>query len=244
MRNVLIVGATSAIAEAVARRFAARGDSLVLAARDAAKLALVADDLRVRGAHAVQTITLEVTDAASRALTLAAVESAFGSPDVALIAHGTLPDQHACEQSEAALVAALDVNLVATAAIVLAIARTMERAGRGTLAVITSVAGDRGRRSNYVYGATKAGVSTLLSGLRHRLYPRIAVVDIRPGFVDTPMTAAFPKGALWASPARVARDIDAAIDRGTPVRYTPWFWRAIMLVVRSLPRAVFHRTRL
>ncbi len=245
MRRVLVIGATSAIAEAVARRFAARGDTLCIAGRDPAKLAAIADDLRVRGAAAVHTVALDVTDILARATALAAAEAAIGTPDVALIAHGTLPDQRACEQSEATLLAAIDVNFTATLALATAIANRMQAAGRGTLAVITSVAGDRGRKSNYVYGAAKAGVSTFLSGLRHRLYAQgVAVVDVRPGFVDTPMTAAFPKGALWASPAGVARDIVAAIDHGTPVRYTPGFWRLIMLVVRLLPRAVFHRTSL
>src|SRR6266542_718739 len=208
MRRVLVIGATSAIAEAVARRFAARGDTLCLAGRDPAKLAAIADDLRVRGAAAVHTVALDVTDILARATALAAAEAAIGTPDVALIAHGTLPDQRACEQSEATLLAAIDVNFTATLALATAIANRMQAAGRGTLAVITSVA------------------------------------DVRPGFVDTPMTAAFPKGALWASPAGVARDIVAAIDHGTPVRYTPGFWRLIMLVVRLLPRAVFHRTSL
>jgi short-subunit dehydrogenase len=245
MRSVLVVGATSAIAEAVVREFAARGDALFLAARDTAKLGSIADDLRVRGAAAVHTAPLDVTDAASRAAALAAADAAIGTPDIALVAHGTLPDQRACEGSEADLVEALDVNFVATVAMVSAIANRMQAAGRGTIAVITSVAGDRGRASNYVYGAAKAGVSTFLSGLRHRLHRHgIAVADVRPGFVDTPMTASIAKNPLFASPSAVARDIVAAIDRGTPVRYTPWFWRPIMLVVRLLPRALFHRTGL
>jgi short-subunit dehydrogenase len=245
MQKVLVIGATSAIAEAVARRFAARGDALFLAARSTTKLAASADDLRVRGASVVHTARLEVTDASSRAAALAAVDAALGTPDVALIAHGTLPDQRACERDESAMLEALDVNFEATVALACAIANRMADAGRGTLAVVTSVAGERGRASNYVYGAAKAGVSTFLSGLRHRLHGRgVAVVDVRPGFVDTPMTAALPRNALFASPARVARDIVAAIDRGTPVRYTPWFWRPIMLAVRLLPRPLFHRTPL
>src|SRR4030095_9511524 len=205
MRKALVVGGTSAIAEAVARRLAARGDALCLTGRDRAQLDAVASDLRGRGASVVHTVMLDVTDAGARASALGDIEIAIGPPDIALVAHGTLPDQRECERSEAALLAALDVNLTATLALVTAIGNRMEAAAHGTLAVITSVAGDRGRASNYVYGAAKAGVSTFLSGMRHRLSQRgVAVVDVRPGFVDTPMTAAFSKHILWASPPRAA----------------------------------------
>src|SRR6185369_6018781 len=133
----------------------------------------------------------------------------------------------------------------ATAALVLRAATRFEARRAGTIAVITSVAGVRGRASNFVYGSAKSLVSTLLEGLRHRMHGRgVAVVDIRPGFVDTPMTAAFPKGPLWAAPGRVARDIVRAVDRGAGVAYTPWFWRWIMLVVRHIPEPLFVRTKL
>jgi decaprenylphospho-beta-D-erythro-pentofuranosid-2-ulose 2-reductase len=139
----------------------------------------------------------------------------------------------------------IELNGVATVALVLHAASRFEARGAGAIAVVTSVAGVRGRASNFVYGSAKALVSTLLAGLRHRLHRKgIAVVDIRPGFVDTPMTAAFTKGALWASPARVARDIVAAIDRRAGVVYTPWFWRWIMLVIRHVPEFLFVRTKL
>jgi short-subunit dehydrogenase len=116
---------------------------------------------------------------------------------------------------------------------------------RGVIAVISSVAGDRGRQSNYVYGAAKAAVTAFASGLRQKLFPRgVRVLTIKPGFVDTPMTAAFPKGILWASPQRVARDIVRAMDGGRAVLYTPWFWRPIMAVINSIPEAIFCRLRL
>jgi short-subunit dehydrogenase len=139
----------------------------------------------------------------------------------------------------------MEVNGTATAALALRAAARLEAQGHGTLAVITSVAGVRGRASNYVYGAAKAMVSTLLSGLRQRLHGRgVRVVDVRPGFVDTPMTAAFRKGALWAQPDKVARDIVSAVDRGAGVVYTPGFWRWIMLVIRHIPEFVFVRIKL
>jgi decaprenylphospho-beta-D-erythro-pentofuranosid-2-ulose 2-reductase len=117
--------------------------------------------------------------------------------------------------------------------------------GRGTIAVISSVAGDRGRSSNYVYGASKAAVSAFMSGLRQRLHTKgVRVVTIKPGLVDTPMTTAFPKGVLWASPRRVGRVIAKVMRRGTSQVYVPWFWRPIMMLIRALPEPVFVRVRL
>jgi len=244
--TLLVVGATSAIAEATARRFAAAGTPMHLIGRDAGRLAATAADLGVRGAHVAGTTLLDVTNIAAHAAALDDAERALGgAPDIVLVAHGTLPDQRECERSVAATLKAIDENFTSTVALVTLLAQRMHARGRGTIAVITSVAGDRGRGSNYVYGAAKGGVSIFLSGLRHRLYASgIAVVDIRPGFVDTPMTATMAKGPLWASPARVARDIERAIRKGTPVVYTPWFWSWIMRIVRTLPRALFHRSKL
>jgi short-subunit dehydrogenase len=121
----------------------------------------------------------------------------------------------------------------------------MEDSKGAVIAAIGSVAGDRGRQSNYVYGAAKGGLDILLEGLRHRLAPKgVAVVTIKPGFVDTPMTASFPKGPLWAKPEKVAVDIRRAIDKRRPVTYTPGFWCLIMLVIKSVPRAIFYKTKL
>jgi short-subunit dehydrogenase len=244
-RKVLIVGATSAIAEALARRLAARGDALLLAGRDCARLAAIADDLRVRGAPVVQIATLDVARLDDHPRFVEAAWQTLGPFDVVVVAHGTLPDQRACEASVAQTVAEMGTNFVGTVSLLTLIANRMQAQGSGTIAVITSVAGDRGRQSNYVYGAAKGGVTRFLQGLRHRLHAfGVQVVDIRPGFVDTPMTASFPKGPLWATPARVAQDIERALDRGVAELYTPWFWRWIMLVVRMLPMSIFHRTKL
>jgi decaprenylphospho-beta-D-erythro-pentofuranosid-2-ulose 2-reductase len=243
--NVLIIGATSAIAEALARRLAARGAALLLAGRDAARLEAIAGDLRVRGAPDVRTATLDVTQLADHQRFVDEAAHTLGRIDIAVIAHGTLPDQRACEASAAQTVAEMNTNFVGTISLLTLLANVMGSQQRGTIAVVTSVAGDRGRQSNYVYGAAKGGVSRFLQGLRHRLRAAgVRVIDVKPGFVDTPMTSAFPKGALWTTPARVAQDIERAIDRGSDEIYTPWFWRWIMLVVRSLPNALFHRTSL
>jgi short-subunit dehydrogenase len=244
MQRVLIVGATSAIAEAVAREFARRGAALVLMARDPQRLQAVAQDLRVRGAASCDTLLFDARAPATHGELVQQVVDRLGGLDVALIAHGTLPDQHACEQSTELLRDALAVNALSVMTLCTPLAQYLEAQGHGVIAVISSVAGDRGRRSNYVYGASKAAVTAFASGLRQRLYPKgVAVVTIKPGFVSTPMTAAFAKHALWASPARVAGDIVRAIDRGSPVLYTPWFWRIIMALLRAVPERLFRRLR-
>ena len=243
--NVLVVGSTSAIAQAAARAWAARGDALYLAARRESLLAADAEDLRVRGARLVAFQRFDVLDMQAHEALIENAEAALGPLDCVLIAHGTLPDQAAAAADPALAVREIEVNGVSTVALVLRAAARFESRGTGAIAVITSVAGVRGRASNFVYGSAKALVSTALAGLRHRLHGKgVAIVDIRPGFVDTPMTAAFRKGALWASPAKVAADIVAAVDRRAGVVYTPWFWRWIMLVIRHIPEPIFVRTKL
>lgn len=244
-KRVLIIGATSAIAHAVARRYASRGARLFLIARRAEPLDANAADLRVRGAAQVETALLDANDTGRHAEALARAFSAFGGFDAALIAHGTLPDQANCERSVQAVLESFDTNARSVIALLTELANRFEAQGSGAIGVISSPAGDRGRASNYVYGAAKAAVSNFASGLRHRLFTKgVRVVTIEPGFVDTPMTAAFDKGPLWASPERVAADIERALERGFGVVYTPWFWRWIMLIILHVPERVFVRTRL
>ena len=246
MRKILIIGATSAIAEAAARIFATRGDALFLIARNAEHLRAVVADLNIRGAARADSATLDVTDFAAHDAVIEKAERDLGGIDIALIAHGTLSDQAQCEQSVDVMRREFDINALSTLALLTALANRMEARRSGTLAVISSVAGDRGRQSNYVYGAAKAAVSTFLGGLRQRLAKSgVAVLTIKPGFVDTPMTAAIAnKGALWAQPDRVAAGIVQAIDRGRNIVYLPWFWRWIMLVIRHIPEPLFKRLKL
>jgi len=246
MRKILIIGATSAIAEAAARIFATRGDALFLIARNAEHLRAVVADLNIRGAARADSATLDVTDFAAHDAVIEKAERDLGGIDIALIAHGTLSDQAQCEQSVDVMRREFDINALSTLALLTALANRMEARRSGTLAVISSVAGDRGRQSNYVYGAAKAAVSTFLGGLRQRLAKSgVTVLTIKPGFVDTPMTAAIAnKGALWAQPDRVAAGIVQAIDRGRNIVYLPWFWRWIMLVIRHIPEPLFKRLKL
>jgi decaprenylphospho-beta-D-erythro-pentofuranosid-2-ulose 2-reductase len=240
MKRILILGATSAIAEAAAREWAARGDALFLVARNAAALQAIAADLRLRGAAVVDTAVFDARDLEAFAPLIEAAAASLGALDLALIAHGLLPDQRECETRLDVLRENFNTNALSVIAACLALARHFSAQGRGVIAAISSVAGDRGRASNYLYGAAKAAVSTCLSGLRQELFAKgVRVVTIKPGFVATPMTAAFKKGALWATPARVAHDIVQAMDRATPTLYTPWFWRPIMALVRAVPERVF-----
>jgi hypothetical protein len=176
---------------------------------------------------------------------LDSAERFLGGLDTVLIAYGTLSDQKACEGSATLTVQELTNNGTSVAALLTHIATRLEQRRAGAIAVISSVAGDRGRQSNYVYGSAKALVTTFLSGLRQRLYKsNVAVITVKPGFVDTPMTAAFPKGPLWAKPQQVAAGIVRAIDRSSTVVYLPGFWRLIMLVIRAIPEGVFRRLSL
>lgn len=245
MQRILIVGATSAIAEATARLFAARGDALFLAGRNDSRLQAIASDLSVRGATLVASAVFDARAYDRAAALLQTATERLGGLDAALIAHGTLSDQLACQQSIDRLREEFEINALSVMALCTGLANQFEAQGHGVIAVISSVAGDRGRQSNYVYGTAKAAVTAFTSGLRQRLYPKgVRVVTIKPGFVSTPMTAAFKKGVLWATPAGVAADIVRAMDGGTAVIYTPWFWRPIMWIIRSVPEAVFRRLRL
>ena len=242
--RVAIFGATSGIAMAVARRLAVSGASLVLVGRDSEAVAAASRDLKVRGAVATAEIGADfrvierLGDIADEAW------SAFDGLDVALIAYGTLPDQSELEAEPQAVAPMLELNFVSPAVLALHLAGRFEAQGSGVLAVITSVAGDRGRKSNFLYGAAKGGLQRLLEGLRHRLYAAgVQVLDVRPGFVATRMTDHLPQGGpLWAEPDRVAADIVRAIEHRRAVLYTPWFWRVILGIVRALPRPLFHRT--
>jgi decaprenylphospho-beta-D-erythro-pentofuranosid-2-ulose 2-reductase len=245
MRKVLIVGATSAIAEAVARLFAAQGDLLYLAGLRAEALEAIATDLRVRGAARVQTEVMDANAIERHAALLDNADAALGGLDTVLVAHGTLSDQAACQQSVALTFQELHTNALSVIALLTLVANRFEAQRSGMIAVISSVAGDRGRQSNYVYGTAKAAVSTFLSGLRQRLHQSgVQVLTIKPGFVDTPMTREFPKGLLWAKPERVARDIVRAMEKGKNVIYTPGFWLLIMRFIKAIPEMLFVKIQL
>ena len=245
MQRVVVLGALSDIAEAAARQYADEGARLVLAGRDPARLQAVADDLRLRGANDVRLAAGDLTRMDPE-LSIAEWAEAMGGIDVVLLAYGVLGEQRALEQDLPAAAALIDTNFRSAALWSMAAANFFEKARSGTLVVIGSVAGDRGRQSNYLYGATKAGLAVLVQGLAHRLAPAGAkAILVKPGFVDTAMTAHIPnKGALWSTPEKVAGLIRKAAMRGKPVAYAPGYWRLIMQVIKTVPTPIFHRTKL
>ena len=240
MRKILIIGAASAIAEATARRFARDGDRLYLVGRNPERLAAIANDLKIRGATQVETTQMDANDTGRHAELISQAEAALGGLDTLFIAHGTLPDQKACEASFETALQELQNNCLSVLSLLTHIANRFEAQRHGTIAVISSVAGDRGRQSNYVYGTAKAAVSTFLQGLRSRLHRvGVHVITVKPGFVDTPMTAGFPKGFLWAPPETIGNGIYQSIAQNRDVVYLPWFWRGIMAMIRIVPESLF-----
>lgn len=248
MSKIILIGATSGIAQAIAARLAQQGAELYLMGRSSAKLDLLAADLTTRyGQHGVrvETRAFDFDDFALHHPAVEAAAKALGKVDAAYICHGTLGDQAACECNFALAEQEFRNNCLSPISFLTHLGNLLEAQGSGTLVAISSVAGDRGRQSNYVYGAAKAGLTAFLQGLRNRLYKKgVYVVTVKPGFVDTPMTAAMPRSPLTASPDAVARDIIRAAQRGTPVLYTPWFWQGIMLIIKAIPERLFRRLTL
>lgn len=246
MSRVLVIGATSAIAHECSRIYAARGAQLVLVGRSVQKLHGSADDLRVRGAARVEVLQADANDFAAQAQWIDKAFDILQRIDVVLVAHGTLSDQAQCQQSVTSLIDEFNTNALSAMAMLTLIANRMERQGHGAIAVISSVAGDRGRPTNYVYGSAKAALTTFLGGLRARLFKAgVHVVTVKPGFVDTPMTAALKKGGpLWAKPCAVAAGIVQAVEKRRNVVYLPWFWQYIMLIIKCIPEFVFKRLNL
>lgn len=176
---------------------------------------------------------------------IARAAAALGGLDVVLIAHGTLSDQKACERSFSATAQELQTNLMSPISLLTVIANRFEQQGSGCIVAISSVAGDRGRRSNYVYGTAKGALTVFLQGLRHRLHAAgVQVLTVKPGFVDTPMTQSFKKGWLWVGPDYIAQGIDRAIERRRTTVYLPWFWQGIMAAIRATPERIFCRLAL
>jgi decaprenylphospho-beta-D-erythro-pentofuranosid-2-ulose 2-reductase len=245
-KTIAIFGATSDLAAHVARRYAEAGSCLVLVGRSDQRLGAMADDLAVRGATEVAVQTADFADFAALPAVAAAAWQRFGGLDLALIAYGSLPDQSACERDQETAAAALAINFTSPVLLISELARNFRVQGRGTIAAISSVAGDRGRKSNYIYGSAKGGLQRYLEGLRHSLHASgVTILDIRPGLIATKMTAHLSgDGLLWAKPDVVAADIVKAVSRQSAVLYTPWFWRLILAIIRALPRALIHRTSL
>jgi len=245
VKKILVIGATSAIAEESARIWAQRGERLFLVARNLQRLDTISKDLSIRGSSQVGYFCMDVNNFELHLPMLEAAKGFLENIDIVLIAHGTLPRQKNCEQSIELTMLELKTNALSIIALLTPLASIFELQKNGTIAVISSVAGDRGRQSNYVYGSAKAMITTFLSGLRQRLYKSgVVVVDIKPGFVDTPMTADFKKGLLWSLPSNVAKSIVNICDKGSNNFYVPKFWFFIMLIIKLIPEEIYKKLKL
>ena len=245
MRRVIVFGASSAIAAQVIAQWAAsparRGDRLHLVGRDPHKLAAVAATWG--GPVTTAVADLCQTDRAA-ALVAEAIAALGGGFELALVAHGELGDQARSEHEWSEAERILQTNLCSVIALSIPLADQLERQRSGALAVITSVAGERGRPRNYTYGAAKGALNLYLQGLRSRLYGSgVQVTTLKLGPVDTPMTANHPKNRLFTTPERAASDIIRAIDRGASEAFVPSYWRGIMAIVRNTPEPLFQRLR-
>jgi len=238
----VIIGAYSGIATAIARELAAQRYALVLVARDAARLGAAADDLRARGAELLRTECVDLLDyAASDALFDALARDGIRA-DVVLVAQGVMSENEACRQDAGVFRRMVDLNFCSAAWCAERALALFDPAKGGELIVISSVAGDRGRPKNYFYGATKAGLDAFLEGLRlAQAGTRVNVMNLKPGPVDTAMSAHLPKGPLWAAPETVARVACAAIGRRRHRVYAPRYWRLVMWAVRLMPGALLVR---
>jgi short-subunit dehydrogenase len=242
-RKILVLGATSGIAEATCRIWASQGASLFLVARNAEKLAAVAQDLKSRGASYIDTAVADLDNTEQHPALLAHAVNSLAGLDVAYLAHGILGDQSAAEQDFNTTAHILHTNFMAPVSLLTWLANFCVQRRHGTIAVLSSVAGDRGRKSNYVYGSSKAGLSAFLAGLRNRVDREgVTILTIKPGPVNTPMTAHM--NVKKADVDSVAASIVKAIDNRQDNLYVPFQWQPIMFVVRSIPERIFKKLNL
>ena len=245
-KNILIIGATSGIAQAVSRIYASQHADIFLVARNNEKLQAVSADLIARGAGKVGSFLMDANDSSLIIPMLEMAWKDIGKIDIALVAHGSLVDQKRSETDILYAILEFRTNAESVISCLSGLANRFEQQGSGVIAVIGSVAGDRGRASNYLYGSAKAAIDTYASGLRARLFKSgVHVMTIKPGFVATAMTADLElPGFLTAMPEKVAQDIVAAISRRKDALYTPMFWQWIMIIIRWLPNPIFNRLKL
>src|SRR5215472_12577966 len=240
MQKIVVLGATSAIAQAVQRLLAQNGKEMLLVARSPERLAALRSDLVVRGAKTVDTLAVDFNEISRHEAMVKFAEERLPGFDTVLVAFGSLLDPAQSAKSVELSLQEWNTNFVSAAALLTLFAKHFEARKSGCIAAITSVAGDRGRRSNYVYGTAKGALSIFLQGLRSRLYPAgVRVITIKPGPVDTPMTAHMKKGVAFVKPEVIARDIYRALEDGSrDVLYTPSYWRYIMAAIRILPERI------
>ena len=236
--NVLILGATSDVAQALAQKFGSQGFSITLAARNSARLADSVKDLQIRTGATVETVEFDALDYASHANFYNALPT---KPDVVISVFGYLGDQKVSQTDFAEAQKVIASNYTGAVSILNIVANDFEQRKSGTIIGISSVAGDRGRQSNYIYGSAKAAFTAYLSGLRNRMVKsKVHVITVKPGFIRTKMTAGMPLPApVTAKPTQVANDIFKAYQKQSNVVYTLWMWRFIMMIIRHIPEGIF-----
>ena len=242
-KRIAIIGATSSIAEHCARIWAQQGSvELILVGRDQRKLEIVAADLLVRSPNTkIEIVVTDFIDPTAIQNTVDALFT-FQPIDIALIAHGTLPEQQDCQSNLGLNYSTLEINGISPVLYAEAFAQHMTKLNQGSIAIIGSVAGDRGRKSNYVYGAAKGLVTRYAQGLQHRFAgTSVNVTLIKPGPTNTPMTTAMKGSEKFASPEEVAKTITAGIKSKKAVIYAPAKWELIMMVIRHLPNFIFNK---
>ena len=244
--KILILGATSAIAQAYARRRASQGCGFILAARREDRLAAIAADLTASGAASAETFVADLAAIDRIEASAGDLRARFGLFEEIVIAYGMLGEQAAAAQDLGQARALIDNNFTSAALWILALLKTRPKNASLTVVGIGSVAGDRGRARNFIYGSAKAAFDRFLEGLQHEYDgSAVRIIRVKPGYVDTPMTAGIEKGGpLWATPDRVAADIERAVAKGRRVVYTPWFWWIVMMIIRHLPWFVFRRLKI
>jgi len=240
--GILVFGANSAICHELLKLYARQGARYYLVGRNPQKLQAIADDLEARGGTVSGSTSYDFNEYQQHESCVLRARESLGLIDLAIVAHGSLPDQVECETSGTAVKTCMDDNFTSTAIIVQACARQLALQRRGTLAVVSSVAGDRGRKGNYFYGAAKAGIDALLQGLQGRFSGSgVKIVNIKPGMIITPMTSGMKHGPIWATAEAIAPAIYRAIAKGRKVCYVPGYWRLIMFIIRCLPTGVLAR---
>jgi decaprenylphospho-beta-D-erythro-pentofuranosid-2-ulose 2-reductase len=245
--RVIILGALSAIATAAARIYAREGAALVLVARNEERLNALAADLHARGAANVVVVPMDLEAEANQAGDhLQAWASHMGGLDHVHVVYGYLGSQREASASRAELSRIVTSNFTSAVHWCEAAANIFRQQKHGSLVAVSSVAGDRGRQSNYAYGAAKGGLALYVQGIAHSLAGTGArAVAVKPGFVDTPMTDGLKKGGpMWASADQIGAALRRAADKGGPIQYAPGKWRIVMGVIRAVPAFVFHKTKL
>ena len=242
--NIVVLGASSAIARAIAAEVC-KDDQVMLLGRDLDDIGDTAADVHLQSGAKTFHQECDITDAAQREQSLTYSIQSLGHIDAIFFCHGMMCEQDQALDDSDACARMIEINYTATVLYANAVLKHFEVRRAGVLCFLSSVAGDRGRQSNFLYGSSKAALDTYVRGLQHKLAPsKIHALLVKPGFVDTAMTWGLPGLFLAASPERVARDIWRAIRKRRYTVYTPWFWRYIMLIICSVPRFIFHKSKL